>query len=76
LLARTDAAVRPVRLLGIGASGLVSAAEPRQLGLEERPWDDLERTIASVRDRFGASVLDRASLTGDDGSRRESPGPR
>ncbi len=74
LLARTDAATRPVRLLGIGASGLVAAGAPRQLGLSEGSWADAERAIAEVRDRFGHSAVDRASLTGEAGGGGRPPG--
>ncbi|MBI5157418.1 MAG: DNA polymerase IV [Acidimicrobiia bacterium] len=74
LLERTDAAVRPVRLLGIGASGLVAADAPRQLVLTEGAWVEVERAIANVRDRFGHSAVDRASLTGEGGDDGRLPG--
>ena len=74
LLGRTDAAQRPVRLLGIGASGLVAASAPRQLDLSEGSWADVERAIATVRDRFGQSAVDRASLTGEGGDHGPPPG--
>jgi DNA polymerase-4 len=63
LLARTDAGAMPVRLLGIAAGGLVEASAPRQLGLEARPWDEVEKAVAEVRDRFGRSAVDRARLS-------------
>lgn len=72
LLARTDAGAIPVRLLGIAAGGLVEESAPRQLGLEARPWDEVERAVAEVRDRFGRSALDRARLT----RRPSDPGAR
>ena len=59
---RTAAGSRPVRLLGIGASGLTESAEPRQLALETRSWDDLEGAVEEVRDRFGRSSVARARL--------------
>jgi DNA polymerase-4 len=62
LLTRTDAGAIPVRLLGIAAGGLVEASAPRQLGLEARPWDEVEKVVAEVRDRFGRSAVDRARL--------------
>src|SRR3972149_6315467 len=76
LLGRTDAAQRPVRLLGIGASGLVAASAPRQLDLSEGSWADVERAIATVRDRFGQSAVDRASLTGEGGGHGPPACPR
>jgi DNA polymerase-4 len=76
LLDRTESLRRPVRLLGLGAAGLVAAAAPRQLDLAPRSWDDLERAVESVRDRFGRSAVDRARLTGDDGDGADHPGSR
>jgi len=75
LLGRTQAARRPVRLLGLGAGGLIGATAPRQLDLAARSWDDLERVVRDVRDRFGRSALERARLAEDTSIRRDSPGP-
>jgi DNA polymerase-4 len=66
LLSRTDASVRPVRLLGIGTDTLVAAADPRQLALEPRSWDDLEDVVERVRGRFGTSAVARARLVDGD----------
>jgi DNA polymerase-4 len=62
LLGRVDRAGRGVRLLGIGVSGLVDAAEPRQLSLEDRPRDTAAGIVEEVRDRFGDDAVFRASL--------------
>jgi DNA polymerase-4 len=77
LLARTDAARRPVRLLGLGAAGLAAADAPRQLDLGRGAvWEDLERAVDTVRDRFGRSAVDRARLIGDADGVGDTPGPR
>ncbi|HEX5631185.1 MAG TPA: DNA polymerase IV [Acidimicrobiia bacterium] len=75
LLGRTDAGPVAVRLLGLGAAGLVDLAAPRQLGLEPRPWDEVERAVAEVRDRFGDDALSRARLGSSRRQRRPPPGP-
>jgi len=62
LLDRTAAGARPVRLLGIGADGLVAAVDPRQLDLAPRSWDDLEEVVEEVRGRFGRNAVARARL--------------
>jgi len=68
LLDRTAAGTRPVRLLGIGTDGLVPAAEPRQMDLAPRSWEDLEEVVEEVRGRFGRDAVARARLLD------ESPG--
>lgn len=73
LLDRTDAARRPVRLLGLGTDGLVGSGEPRQLGLGPRSWEDLEAAVESVRRRFGGSAVERARLLDRGESRRRPP---
>lgn len=74
LLGRTDASRRPVRLLGLGVEGLIGASAPRQLDLAVRSWDDLERAVEGVRDRFGRSAVERARLAGDTAAARDTPG--
>jgi nucleotidyltransferase/DNA polymerase involved in DNA repair len=75
LLERTDAGPIAVRLLGLGASGLVEVDAPRQLDLETRPWDEVERAVAEVRDRFGESALGRAGLNDPRRRRQSHPDP-
>lgn len=65
LLDRTAAGVRPVRLLGIGTDGLARSAEPRQLDLAPRSWDDLEEVVEEVRGKFGHDAVGRARLLGE-----------
>jgi len=51
---------QPVRLIGVGVSGLESP--PQQIGLWDRNWqkdEKLRQTIADLRDRFGEQALAR-----------------
>lgn len=54
---------RPIRLLGVGATGLEPAGLPRQLAFE-RPaaWDDVAKAVDEVRSRFGESAVTPARL--------------
>ncbi len=72
LLGRADAGNRPVRLLGIGAGTLDDAAAPRQLGLDQRPWEDLESAVDQIRQRFGQTAVGPARLF--DGEHRSNTG--
>lgn len=47
-----------VRLLGVGAGGLIEA---QQMNLFAQPGDDVDKTVDSVRERFGAGSLKRGS---------------
>ena len=63
-----------VRLLGVGASGLVDASA-RQLSFEDGPdmHDEAERVADRIRDRFGASAIGPAvAVRGDSGLRSPS----
>lgn len=54
---------RPVRLLGLGGTGLESAGHPTQLDFDSSSkWDRIESSIGEVRDRFGDSALSPARL--------------
>jgi DNA polymerase-4 len=75
LLGRTDAGAIPVRLLGLGATGLIEESAPRQLGFDATPWDEVERAVAEVRDRFGRGALDRARRLHPTDGRDATPGP-
>jgi DNA polymerase-4 len=63
-----------VRLVGLSASGLVSAGDPRQLPLFDRPdrADRIGRVTDEVRTRFGPQALVRGSLL-EAGRRRARP---
>lgn len=69
LLDRITIAGRGVRLLGVGMSGLVDSASPRQLTLEGQPRDDAASAVELVRDRFGDEAVLPASLMPQDRSR-------
>ena len=60
-----------VRLLGVGASGLVEAAS-QQLSFEDGPdlHDEAERVADRIRDRFGASAIGPAAAIRGDGGLR------
>lgn len=73
LLDRTDAAVRGVRLLGIGGDGLAASDAPRQLDLDPGPWEDIDRAVDRIRRRFGSESVGRAALA--DGM-NDDPGDR
>ncbi|MDH3307047.1 MAG: DNA polymerase IV [Acidimicrobiia bacterium] len=65
LLDRAAVAGRPVRLIGVGGTGLTPAGDlARQLSVD-RPakWDDLADAIDSVRSRFGSESVTPASTT-------------
>ncbi|HMN28680.1 MAG TPA: DNA polymerase IV [Caldilineaceae bacterium] len=56
---------QPVRLIGVGVSGLVTAA--RQLGLWEQPNEKEERlqqTLRGLQARFGATIIKRGARGG------------
>jgi DNA polymerase-4 len=56
---------RPVRLLGLGGSGLESSQEPRQLLLGTDPnWVRVADAVSEVRERFGAHSVEPARLLG------------
>jgi DNA polymerase-4 len=58
-----------VRLIGLGASGLVSGAKAIQMGLFDTPapkkdtWSKIDRTVDSLSQKYGRDVVTRASLT-------------
>jgi DNA polymerase-4 len=77
-LLRTLNPTSPVRLLGVTASRLVAEGEEGQgmLALGAEPTDprfeELEKTVDAVRERFGSDVLKRAS---DGSKKRHNWGP-
>lgn len=64
LLERAAVGRRPVRLLGLGGEGLSPSGSPEQLGLEPRPWSELEAAVDRVRERFGTDAVAPARLIG------------
>lgn len=56
---------RPVRLLGLGGSGLESSEEPRQLPLDTDPnWVRVADAVSEVWERFGEHSVEPARLLG------------
>lgn len=57
---------RPVRLLGLGGSGLEGSNVPTQLDIDSDPdWERVEDAVAGVRDRFGEGAVTPARLIGE-----------
>ena len=67
-----------VRLVGVGASGFVSAAEPVQMDLFEntlpvsRNWEKVDKTLDHIGKKFGKDIVHRASLSGSTKNRSSS----
>ncbi len=63
LLDRSGLASRPIRLLGVGVSGLRRSDEPRQLTVYDEPgWDRLSDTVDRIHLRFGRDTVVPARL--------------
>lgn len=74
LLARASVDDRPVRLLGVAATGLDAIDEPRQLGLGDDSRQALAAAADDVRRRFGRDAVLPARLLGrPDPKRIEGP---
>lgn len=60
-----------VRLVGVGASGFISATEPVQMDLFDktpvmsRNWEKVDKIIDHIDKKFGKTVVHRASLQGN-----------
>ena len=60
---------RKVRLVGVGASGFVSAAEPVQMDIfsktqtENKNWEKVDKTLDHIGKKFGKNLVHRASLS-------------
>jgi nucleotidyltransferase/DNA polymerase involved in DNA repair len=76
LLSGLGGPAEPVRLLGLGASALEPADQPKQLDIDDNAgWDSVERAIAGVRERFGETALGPARLIVSKKSKRPDPEP-
>ena len=59
---------KAVRLIGVGASGLVCADRPEQLNLfgagkdQNRRWEKVDKTVDSISGKFGKDMIKRARL--------------
>jgi DNA polymerase-4 len=60
---------KKIRLIGVGASGLMPAAMPHQVKLFERKetkgnnWEKVERAVDTIIEKFGQDAVKRATLT-------------
>jgi len=67
---------RPVRLLGLGATGLEDSAAPTQLDIESGvEWERVEDAVAGVRKRFGEEAVGPARLLHAKKPPRSDPEP-
>jgi len=74
LLATAWAPGRPVRLLGVGATGLVDGEAGVQLDLlAPSRWGDAERVADRVRAQFGEAALTRGALLDRSAAANRSP---
>ncbi|MGA6924283.1 MAG: DNA polymerase IV [Desulfosarcina sp.] len=71
-LLNAQALVKPVRLIGLGASALIADTVPQQTGLfdgadrKDRGWEEVDRAVDRIAERFGQSAVHRGSLKTDD----------
>jgi DNA polymerase-4 len=75
LVDRAGVADRPVRLLGVVATGLIGNDEPRQLGLGDDTRQALAAAADDIRRRFGGDAVRPARLLGLDVPKRNQ-GPQ
>ena len=71
LLAQVKASTK-FRLIGIGLSNLVTVAEiPKQLDLfrktepHEKSWENVERAMDTIKERFGGDAIRRGGVLKD-----------
>jgi DNA polymerase-4 len=61
--------VQKIRLIGLGATGFVRAETPTQqelFGRETKPregWEKVDRTLETIKSRFGEDVIKRGTLS-------------
>lgn len=71
LLLKEYRLAQKVRLVGLGATGFVPADAPMQQelfaasGTSREEWATVDRTVATIREKFGDRVIRRATLTED-----------
>ncbi len=71
LLLKEYRVTQKVRLIGLGATGLVPADAPRQQELfaaersSREGWETVDKTVATIRSKFGDRVIRRATLKED-----------
>jgi len=63
--------IQKIRLIGLGATGFVRAETPTQqelFGREKKPregWEKVDRTLETIKSRFGEDVIKRGTLSED-----------
>jgi len=62
LLERSGVGDRPIRLLGVGMTGLEPIDAPKQLDIGGPGWSEVDDAVAKVRDRFGDGSVGPARL--------------
>ena len=68
-LLRAYRIITKVRLIGVGASGLVSASVPVQMDIFENAkkrsngWEKVDRTVDTITQKFGKDVIKRGTLS-------------
>ncbi|HEV3474817.1 MAG TPA: DNA polymerase IV [Actinomycetota bacterium] len=67
---------RRIRLLGVGATGLVSAGAEQLALVRAGRWEDAERALDRIERRFGSGTAAPAALLGTEPRRRDAPGTR
>lgn len=68
-LLRNYRIITKVRLIGVGASGLVSASVPVQMNIFENTkkisdnWEKVDRAVDTITEKFGKDVIKRGTLS-------------
>lgn len=66
----------PVRLLGLGATSLISTSSPSQLSINSGDdWESVENAVAEVRERFGDDSVRPARLVSGPNPSKEGKEP-
>ena len=61
-----------IRLIGVGASGLVAGTVPVQMGIFEtenavgRHWDKVDRVVDSITEKYGPQIIKKGTLKDDE----------
>ncbi len=67
-----------VRLVGVGASGFISATEPVQMSIFDKTpagsgnWEKVDKTLDHIGKKFGKDAVHRASLSGNTNKKSSS----
>ena len=76
LFSDSDRQGRPVRLLGLGVSGLVETGGSTQLtAMEDSRWTEVDATVDAIRSRFGDKAVRPGGLLEERGQGGENTEP-